>query len=381
MTEPLNPILHAALQAHFGRVGTSNQGEARQVVYVPDYAAGRVRLRAEVIQAGEEYRVNCPFCNDTRGRLYVNHAYGEYDTKTRSHNYHLIHCFNEGCHEKQGNRDRFRQMVEVDSFWSRRTGRPENPARVDPDPEPPRIELPADLVPVNALPPRHPAAAYLRERGFDPGELAERWQVGYCEYAPETVPPVFRRIVIPVYRPPALLSSRQGGDRLVLSGWQARVVGDPEGDVPKYLFSAGLRKSRLLYGLPQALEKTGPVVVCEGPTDVWRFRSNAVALFGKSLSGHQAALLARHFAGRPIVLALDRDAREEAEAAADRLRRLRATPGGDRRVVTLELPEGGEDPADFSPDALAECLDGALAVAGPWNDWRTQGDGPPKSHS
>lgn len=102
--EPLNPVLLNALQTIFGRVRVSKQGEERQVAYFPDYTTGKPRMRANTAEGGEEYVLNCPFCGDRRGRFYVNHAWGTYDTVTGSWNYHLIHCFNEDCHLKSSRR-------------------------------------------------------------------------------------------------------------------------------------------------------------------------------------------------------------------------------------------------------------------------------------
>jgi hypothetical protein len=54
-----------------------------------------------------------------------------------------------------------------------------------------------------------------------------------------------------------------------LAGWQGRLLYDPvPKHCPKYLFAAGTRKARLLYGMPQALKATGPVAIVEGITDV-----------------------------------------------------------------------------------------------------------------
>jgi DNA primase len=128
------------------------------------------------------------------------------------------------------------------------------------------------------------------------------------------------------------------------------------------LFAAGLRKSRLLYGLPEALQAPGPVVICEGPTDVWRFGTNAVALFGKSVSSEQQRLILHHFAGRPIVIALDADAREEAEEMRARLETARGFGPGDNRVVLLELPVGASDPAASTREVLNNRLTQSLEI-------------------
>jgi DNA primase len=124
-----------------------------------------------------------------------------------------------------------------------------------------------------------------------------------------------------------------------------------------------MAKSRLLYGLPQALATSGPIIVCEGPTDVWRFGTNAVALIGKSLSNEQCRLLVHHFAGRPLVVALDRDAADEARHVRQKLIDARRDVGQATPVVMLALPQGGKDPADFGTAELTAAVAAALGLA------------------
>src|SRR5262249_27425542 len=128
-------------------------------------------------------------------------------------------------------------------------------------------ELPMGSTPVAELPPGHPALAYLASRGFDPMELWQRWQVHYCQRSPLTTPPFDRRLVIPVH-------DLGPGDAPRLAGWIARAI--TPGAEPKYLFNRGLRTSRLLYGMPQALASHGPVILVEGPADAWRIGVGAV---------------------------------------------------------------------------------------------------------
>ena len=152
----------------------------------------------------------------------------------------------------------------------------------------------------------------------------------------------------------------------VLAGWQTRLIPGIEPAIAadaKYLSAAGMQKSELLYGLPQALAVTGPVVVMEGATDVWRYGPGAVALFGKSLSRTQELLLTHYFVGRPIVVMLDPDAAGEAVAVQKKLRQLRATLPGDNRVVLGQVPLGRDDPGACTRDELVNAVTTALSVS------------------
>jgi DNA polymerase I-like protein with 3'-5' exonuclease and polymerase domains len=336
----LNPSLYAALTEAFPRVTIKHAGVPRVVRYMPDYSRG-VRLVAKPIRRGETYVVDCPFCGDRRQRLYVNHAYGQRDPKTGSSNDHLFHCFNEDCHREREHWNQFRELLLHAGYES--TGAAAVPAfPVMPHAVRPEIQLPEDLIPIHHLGKSHPAVSYLVARGFSVDELWVRWGVCYCDCFVGR--PRFReRIVIPIYGPGLSHEPTARKFHLKLLGWQARFIGEPADDEPKYLTSAGMAKSETLYGLPAAVSRTGPVLICEGVTDVWRSGLPAVALFGKTMSPLQAGLLQRHFPDRPLVVFLDREAQAEAEEVRRRLRAVRHEQAGDNRVVAAKLPPGRDD--------------------------------------
>jgi hypothetical protein len=210
--------------------------------------------------------------------------------------------------------------------------------------------------PLSELPEDHPAINYLRRRKFDPLRLAKRWGVYYCGANRERPgqedrsPPYFhdKRIVYPVYAPLSPIEQKPAANRRVrLAGWQARSLQTkPANGAPKYFSAAGMKKSELLYGLPQVIKTEGPVVIVEGVTDVWRLRTNAVALFGKTISPAQCKLLIRHCGGRPIVILLDEDAVDEAIRVREKIRRSRIAAGDESPVIVARLPKGRKDPGD-----------------------------------
>jgi len=347
---PLNDTLYQTLQERFDDVRVSNAGDHRVVDYSPD-PNNPGQLRTTVRQRGEQYAANCPFCDDSRQRCYVSHEYGERDPKTGSPNHHLWYCHNEKCHQDPVNRARLQAMLTPSLAGQARAQRRKagqakagNPA---PAPTTHPIVAPEGLTPVDQLPLDHPAAQYLSQRGFDLGELCRVWGVCWVHACNNTRPNAEGRIAFPILRPEPLFSTAVDA-ATVLAGWQARTVpGIRPAAAPdaKYLSAAGMQKSSLLYGLPQARQTTGPIVIVEGPTDAWRVGPGAVALLGKDLSITQRALLLHHFSGRPLVVMLDADAQE---AALKIQRDLQTARGGDS-VVIARLPEGC-DPADLTRD-------------------------------
>ena len=324
----LNPTLYQALQAAFGSVSVTNNGQPRQVLTLPDWSNGG-RLRSQVVASGEQYRVDCCYCNDTRQRLYFNYEWAIPDGP--NDNIHLVKCFNENC---VATRERQQDLLHRVYPLGRERYQAPVQSVVVPPPPPFVPTLPSGiLVPLDRLPEAHAARAYLRQRNFDPAALWATWQVQYCELSVSAQPNPSQRLVIPIY---------DADQRL--AGWQARYVGDCPDRVPKYLSCKGMKKSQLLYGLAEARGTAGPVVIVEGPTDVWRLGPGSLALFGKDMSLPQQQLLDQHLPGGHVVVMLDRDAQDKAQE----LQRTLLNRG--RVTVLAGLPDGRDDVGDCTAE-------------------------------
>jgi len=361
---PLNPSLYEMLQQKFGDVRVSNAGEQRLVDYSPE-PNHPGRLRTKVRQRGEQYAINCPCCSDSRHRCYISYQYGERDPRTGSPNHHLWFCHNDQCHRDQTNRVRLQAMVTPSLAGQARARRKAAASTAAAPPAPLPIIAPEGRTPVDQLPPDHPASRYLIERGFDIGELSAVWGVCMIDSCRDTRPNATGRIAFPILRPEPMFSTSPS-TATVLAGWQARIVPGIQPAAArdaKYLSAAGMQKSAMLYGLPQATQTTGQIAVVEGPTDVWRYGSGAVALLGKDMSPTQRGLLSHYFAGRPIIVMLDGDAQAAAEKIQRELQAARGHRGGDERVVIARLPEG-RDPADLTREQVQSITVAALR-AGP----------------
>jgi hypothetical protein len=161
--------LYRRLEERFGRVLVANEGAEFRGITSTDFVTGRPHTR--VVSAGEEYRVCCPKCGDTRHRLYIGHRLYDFP--------HLVHCFNEDCYDTAG----VRRVLYNHIFHSRRPARPavirgrSGGSTMGP------VSLPGTVVPVGELPAGHPAREYLVGRGFDPVELSRQYSVGYCTQA------------------------------------------------------------------------------------------------------------------------------------------------------------------------------------------------------
>jgi hypothetical protein len=335
----LNQSLFQALR-QFGEVRITSPGARLEATYqeMPD---GRVRM--QVISAGEYLRINCPYCNDTRFRLWINHRWGLKDPHTGTRNRWLAICYNEDCLAAEANRQ---DLISRTSWYHREAGAGRVKiavGRAEPVGRP--IPLPGDYVPLDELKRGHHARRYLRDRGYNPDTLARDWSIGFSREAC-CLSRRAGRLLIPLYR------IEKG--KPVCWGWQARAIDPDDEQRAKYFTAPGLKKSQLLYGLERVDAGTGPILICEGATDVWRAGKNAVALLGKNASTEQVCLIRKHFRGRPLAVALDPDARDTARMLVRGLRqaRLKSVLHPDETpVVLVRLPDG-QDPGDCTREQL-----------------------------
>jgi hypothetical protein len=319
MARILNLTLYRLLQQRFGTVWVANDGERMTGRVV---TAGN-RLRYAVLTSGEYYRVNCPFCNDTRGRLWINHRWGVGVGSEVSHGtgfqgdpmWWAATCYNENCLESYTKRKQLAKDV-----WDKLPRERSRPIEIDRGETTqlsltPR-ELPGQCVALRSLNGNHHAIQYLRTRGLDPLRLNDMYGVVYCESAPPPDTTASGRLVFPIH---------MYGNRV---GWQARYVGDldwKKTGVPKYYTQRQLH-----------VKQTSPFcIVVEGVTDAIAIGPGAVALYGKSMSNAQFDMLSLNW--RQVVVMLDNDAYKESEANCQRLQES-------VEAVRVQLPSGF-DPA------------------------------------
>jgi hypothetical protein len=344
----LNPQLYERLRDLFQQVWVTAEGEPFFAKPGYDPLTGRYRLQVE--HSGEYYKVKCPYCNDWRPRLFINHMFAQPEPYTRSGGLllNLVYCFNEKCFRTY---DRRRDLADrLFGFRNVAERRLELVQRVveDMDDREPIIPRPPGICcELSCLPENHVAVRYLMERRYTP-EMIRQYQIGYVLEADREYPRAANRIYFPIWQ------------NEKYAGWQTRHVGDVNWKatgIPKYYSLPGMKKSRLLYNYDVA--RNYPcVVVTEGPTSAHRVGGPAVAMFGKDLSRFQAQLLVQTWVDKPIFLLLDPDARGEQGIAMMHLRGQRSAP-----VIGIDLPDG-RDPGDYTTAALWRIIRAQAGSAG-----------------
>lgn len=102
----LNPQLYNALLRTFGKVEVANEGVHATIAVDPS-GLGSWSI-AKDGEGSEEYRVNCPFCKDHKGHLYISHmsyAAPIVNGMQLQVGRLLAHCFRRECIKDPNNRD------------------------------------------------------------------------------------------------------------------------------------------------------------------------------------------------------------------------------------------------------------------------------------
>lgn len=263
------------------------------------------------------------------------------------------------------------------------------------------------MTPVNELPPEHPAAWYLLQRGFNLQVLYDLFRASYCS---EEAPPVkdkrgYRRLVDGWNNTPQGRIIFHGDVRGVQRIWQGRIIDHSEEtrhfvwhpyraqwcvdairdnsdspwqyvhpydrtddngafiwkDLAKYYNVAGGQRNMAALGFDPAIRwnlSRDPAkrfcVLVEGPLDAGKIGSPAIAVIGKFLSPGQAELLASEFPTVLIGYDNDTPGRDQREKAAKVLNSAGA------RIRHVFAPEQFKDWGEMTK---AECWRAVMPVA------------------
>lgn len=162
--------------------------------------------------------------------------------------------------------------------------------------------------------------AYLEERRFDPDQIQKIWGIEGIGISSR----LSWRLYIPVYL------------RAEKVSWTARSISSEAKQ--RYISASAdeekINHKELLYGGDYCSHS---VVVCEGPTDVWRIGPGAVALFGTAFSIAQVNKL-RKIPNRFVCFDNEDTAQEKAE---DLCNQLSCFPGTTENIV-LDAEDPGE---------------------------------------
>jgi len=257
-----------------------------------------------------EYRFNCPVCDDTKHRLYVN---------LMKHKYI---CFNENCLIDLARADIKITQTKPSELRDVNIGTTNKELKVS------EITYPDSIIEPCVDDQYRPYWDYLFSRGLTNSDIVQhRMMFGKINTENNN------RVIFPVYYNDALVY------------YQARTISN---SVPKYLgakVSESNKKSYFLVNFDKA-KLSDTVIVCEGYLDAVFAGGNAVALLGKFCSNRQFDLLISNW--NNFILALDGDAKDYNLFLYEKLKRQ----GKSVKVIFL----GDKDVADLgSEDFKQKC--------------------------
>ena len=277
MTKLLNPELYDALRKRFGQVKISSQGVPMKWHVKTDNFGKR---SIEIEQGGEQYYVCCPLCGDTEFRLWIGHSWLTVPSKEFPRITHTIRCQRgQGCEVSK--EAFYRQFIDA-------IGIPLAPLFYRPEPEverkPPK--MPIGVVPLDSLPPEHPANQFLLKQynGLTSAFLSQQYGALFTDVFDPEQPAAQNRIIFPIM---------QDGK---FAGWQGRAIGECKN---KYIFNEDFRKC--FYNADRVNEAQIPFV-CEGITSSICCGPRGIALFGKDLDDTRCQEFARRWRTGVIVL-------------------------------------------------------------------------------
>lgn len=348
--DTLNPRLYRLLKRRFRHVVISNQGEAAQMVYRRNPRHNN-REEPEAVHPGEYYQVSCPYCHDTRNRLYINHLFGQRDGEGNSF-LHLAHCFNENCLAVPGRvQDFIADLTELECNLERfriREGKEVDISKINQD-------WPGEVIRLDKLPRDHRAIQYVSgKRGFDPDRLGKFYNVHYCEDSSRYWMAT-DRIIIPIYEEKRMV------------GWQARSLTDSNrrGAPPKYFTCPGTPRRMLIYNFANAKQYDTGVIV-EGVTDVWAVGPMACCTLGATMTPHQRRKFIGAFKRKSAVLLWDPEEYEKPSTVELISEFKTAFDGG---FAAVKLPEG-TDPGKLDRQFLRDYIREQASAQGVKVSWR-----------
>lgn len=307
------------------------------------------QLRVNQTTGGEQYAVNCPFCNDKRHRLYISHMWDstfDVEGTTYHASEYLMICFNERCTDDERHSSQIINALREAM---------QNPSKLDVDNATMsdssgsianQVPYPNGAVQLGEAP--EYVQKYIKNRGFTLNDLVDfgvKYLPAYGKYQKGM-------LMLPVYQ----------NDEYYF--WQGRLVPldgsingpletDQEGkEYPKYYIPYGAKKSWALGNIDVAsLHDT--IYVVEGLFDVYSIGKNAVCKFGKSLSRAQQNILQAKCSNKHIRLVPDMNDPDAYPAAEEDRIKLLAS-GAFKSVEIVKLPEG-TDPGMLREKGINVC--------------------------
>lgn len=265
--------------------------------------------------SGEQYRVSCPFCGDTKKHLYINHLSlssvvlnGESMGKCGV----IASCFRRKCLQDASARAALSEMLagteeaEITAVLDNTQYMPKYETTSEQSTDGIRSWYP-EYTPIEECTDQEVLDYLFTERGVSP-ELAVKFKLGYGPAKSLRTGKYYAGgkpfIMLPTIEP-------QG-----LTGVQIRALPKYQGDMPKYLFHPNCRRNMMLYNHEQASQYR-IAVITEGAFDALKVGPCAVSVFGHTPSKLQLSRLETSFRIGGVIWLPDQEVKRNASGKID----------------------------------------------------------------
>lgn len=262
---------------------------------------------------------------------------------------------------------------------------------------------PGVVIPVNTLPPHHPAVTYLKDRGYDLDLLYKQFKCSFCTQEIHEQPEkgiFYKRLPLDFKDTPQGRIVFYSFINGVQVGWQARILERVEGNTKYYLHpyrnnwvateqknaetgkweaipgieikladytidwnpskyktAFGMARNDTLMGVDAAIAfnnelglKKRTAFIVEGPLDAGRIGPGGIALLGKYMSERHADLLVSKF--KRLVVVADND-----KAGKEMVKRIKQLMSEKMvELVFIDIPDQYKDVGEMSYDAAIDLL-------------------------
>lgn len=249
--------------------------------------------------AGEQYRVNCPFCKDTKKHLYISHlsfANVVLNGESLGRSGLIASCFRRQCLRAPGAKEALTDMLsgvsdsEIQAVQDNSAFMPEYGTTADATLEGIRTWYP-EYRPIAECDDDDVLDYLVNERGVSI-RTATKFNIGYGPAISMRTGKYYAGgapfIMLPIIEPSGL------------SGVQLRALPKYQGSMPKYLFHPNCRRNMMLYNGAQASDYK-IAVITEGAFDAIKTGPMAVSIFGHTPSKLQLTRLAMNFRDGGII--------------------------------------------------------------------------------
>lgn len=314
----LNEHLYQKLKSVFHRVSIQQEDIPAAIEPTTGLTVSTWRFRKQEA-SGEQYRVNCPFCGDTKQHLYISYlsfANVALDGESLGKSGLIASCFRRNCLRSQHNKETLIDLISgceiseldvgVAAVRDNSKYTPDYGTSTEVSVAGIRTWYP-EYTPIEECDNQEVLDYLVKTRGVSVA-TAKQFNIGYGAAKSIRTGKYYAGgapfLMLPVI------------DHIGLTGVQLRALPQYQGDMPKYMFHPDCRRNMMLYNSAQASQYK-VAVITEGAFDAIKVGPMAVSLFGHTPSRTQLSRLEMNFRDGGLIWLPDTEVKRSTTGKVD----------------------------------------------------------------